>query len=217
MNKKKIAITMRDIEVNGEIHNAIANSWFDLAELLDIELRFIPSNVIAFLEKIVSNDYDALILSGGGDIDEQFRLSNEKFILKNTDYNRRQHVEFELIKYFNDKDLPILSVCRGMQTLNHFFGGKRSEVNGHLNVVSTLETSSMNDYTSFPKRVICHHNFGIEKKNIANNFTCIMSSQDLVEGMISNDNLKLGLMWHPERNLQLISEEFINYLKRFFR
>ena len=84
MNKKKIAITMRDIEVNGEKHNAIANSWFDLAELLDIELRFIHSNDIAFLEKIESNDYDALILSGGGDIDEQFRLSNEKFILKNS-------------------------------------------------------------------------------------------------------------------------------------
>jgi putative glutamine amidotransferase len=217
MSKNKVAITMREIEVNGEKHNAIADSWLDLAELLEIELEFISSNDFAFLEKIKLNDYDALILSGGGDVEEQFELSKEKFMLKYKDYDRRQHIEFELIEFFHDNDLPILSVCRGMQTLNHFFGGKKSKVEGHLNVESTFEISSTNYSSFFPKKVICHHNYGIEKNNIANDFICTMSSGDLVEGMISIDNLKLGFMWHPERNLSLLSKDFINYLKLFFR
>ena len=65
---------------------------------------------------------DALILSGGHDMDPMYY--NEELLPEGEmPFRLRDTFDMLLIKYALEKEIPILGVCRGMQVLNVYFGG----------------------------------------------------------------------------------------------
>lgn len=68
-----------------------------------------------------ASDCDALLLPGGGDL-ESWRYGQADEACRNTE-PERDTVEFSLLELFVSAAKPVLGICRGLQTINVFFGG----------------------------------------------------------------------------------------------
>lgn len=82
----------------------------------------------------VVNAFDALLLTGGGDINpilytEKISSTSGNF-LPNAPMeidDGRDNVELALLKHFWEAKKPIVGICRGMQLINVFFGGSLNQ------------------------------------------------------------------------------------------
>ena len=73
---------------------------------------------------------DALLLPGGGDL-EPWRYGQDNTASWDLD-PLRDREEFLLLELFTDLRRPVLGICRGMQTVNVFFGGSLfQDIPGH--------------------------------------------------------------------------------------
>jgi putative glutamine amidotransferase len=129
---------------------------------------------------------DGVILTGGGDFDEQ---------------PNRNLVENELIKLSIKKDIPLIGICRGMQFINKYFGGKLSTVDNHVRVTHKIKfTTPQNDEGQ--KKVNSYHRYGIKKNDVANDLIIdSFSDNDEVVESFHHKKYKIrGIQWHPERD-----------------
>ena len=111
----------------------------------------------------------------------------------------RDDFETKLIKLFLSKRKPILGICRGMQFLNLFFGGKLSKLNNHAGTIHNIITNS-NYSKYFPKLVNSYHNYGIKKNDVSNKFLPIsFDKNNNIEAMEHYKKNIYAIMWHPER------------------
>lgn len=69
----------------------------------------------------VDTDYDGLILCGGSDIHPKYY--GEEIAGSVGIDEKRDAVEFALLKAYVDAGKPVLGICRGCQLINVFFGG----------------------------------------------------------------------------------------------
>jgi len=88
-----------------------------------------PEKVRAFLEK---NNFHAVLLSGGGDIDPQISGSEPE----NTMLVHRLRDDFEiaLVHAARQLNLPILGICRGCQVINVALGGTVKNLRGDKDI-----------------------------------------------------------------------------------
>lgn len=158
---------------------------------------------------------DALILSGGNDIDPQ--LFHQSFHpLTQKEDKMIEKMDFALIEQFHKKNKPIIGICRGIQLINVYFGGTLiqdipSLYQTSINHSHDKHSVALKDYTFlssyFDKSIIVnsYHHQNIDQ--VAPSFSINAISEDgLIEG-IENDTL-LGVQWHPERMNQLHQENF---------
>ena len=74
--------------------------------------------------------WDALLLPGGGDL-EPWRYGQENTASRGLE-PQRDEAELRLLQEFTALGKPVLGVCRGLQTINVFFGGTLAQdVPGH--------------------------------------------------------------------------------------
>ena len=66
-------------------------------------------------------DCDCLLLPGGGDM-ESWRYGQKNTACRDLE-PERDALELELLADFTALGKPVLGICRGMQTINVFFGG----------------------------------------------------------------------------------------------
>ncbi len=84
-------------------------------------LAIAPINSEEYLRSVVDS-IDALVLTGGGDVNPRhYNQSIKKGIGKLE--VERDIVELKLIEYAMQKKMPILGICRGIQLLNVYFKG----------------------------------------------------------------------------------------------
>ncbi len=73
---------------------------------------------------------DALLLPGGGDL-EPWRYGQANAASRNLD-PERDEAELALLQDFTAAGKPVLGICRGLQTVNVFFGGTLAQdIPGH--------------------------------------------------------------------------------------
>ena len=93
-----------------------------------------------YIKWVESNGFSAVILEEGAqDISGPLLLCGGADLGVNPARDKR---ELEWIQMALDADQPIIGVCRGMQVLNHFFGGKVSSI-----VDSIVEDHRSDDFT----------------------------------------------------------------------
>jgi putative glutamine amidotransferase len=191
---KLIFITQRVVIRNeiSEIWDALDTKWSNL---------FLNNN---WLPIIIPNDYpinhfftkftpDGIILTGGND------LSNgENFFL-----TKRDETESLLIEYAIEKNIPLLGVCRGMQMINHFFGGDLKPVDNHVKKNHSIKIISDNSLFGTDEKTIISnsfHNFQISK--LGNDLSIAGYTEDNCIEIIEHIKFKIyGIMWHPEREM----------------
>ena len=210
MNKKykKIGITTRVVNAQGyeEKRDALSQDWIKLLEQYNLIPILIPnnlSNIPLFLEE---NNIEGIILSGGDNIGDD---------------KERDHTEKELIKFGIERELPIFGVCRGMQVLNNFFKGKiklsldDSHVgNDHEVIISNYKISNILKQDKI--LVNSYHRNIINLEDIGESLISFAINQkdNTVEGFFHKKLSIMGVMWHPERDMNKNSELINKFLLR---
>ena len=124
----------------------------------------------------------ALLLSGGNDIGAiPQRDLTENCLLSWAEKNRK----------------PVLGICRGMQMMGVYAGGKLVEVDGHVRTRHQLEMSD-NNINIFSESVNSYHNQVLQE--CPDGFDILAKSEDgNLEAMKHKELPWEAWMWHPER------------------
>lgn len=203
----KIAISLRIqklAEIN-EKRDTLSHDWIKLFNEYNFEPILIPNNLKNLESFLDYYTIDGFILSGGDNMgDDQERDLTERTILK----------------YAIEHTKPLFGVCRGLQVINNYFDGthlittnknhvkKNHNVNLSGIVSEQLDLSERN-VNSFHDNIIKNNMLGKDLHPFA-----ISDSDQTVEGIIHSNLPILGVMWHPERNIDLESEK--NLIKNTF-
>lgn len=159
---------------------------------------------------------DGILLTGGADINPLF-LGEEPIKELHGINPRRDRQELLLTRLAADRQIPILGICRGIQTMNAAFGGalyqdihsqmegKRIKHDQDLDRTYASHTVSIEEdtvlYELFKTGTLAvnsfHHQAVMEP---APGFrVCARSTDGVIEAMESTEHKSmLGVQWHPE-------------------
>lgn len=200
MDRSRIGISLRVINAQNynEKRDVLSQDWPIFLEKLHLNPIFIPnslSNVKSYLSEM---NVDGLILSGGDNLG---------------DYPERDKTEKEILDYAIQNKIPVLGVCRGMQIINHYFGGTTEQSHdsyhvrkNHLvEIINSSFSSSLNSnlilVNSFHYNLIQKNTLGKDLEPFA-----VVKSDKTIEGFFHTAFPIFGVMWHPERDQNKTSE-----------
>lgn len=161
---------------------------------------------------------DALLLTGGADIDPRYMGEEPDYALLHAVNPKRDEQEILLARLADDRALPILGICRGIQTLAVAFGGKVYQdqyagIGGELLAhdqepidrhVATHDVSFVHDCMLarlFGRESIAVNSFHHQSVSVAPaGFAVAAVSPDgVIEAMEAVDGRSvIGVQWHPE-------------------
>lgn len=192
----KIAVISQrvdEIKDYGEVRDALDEEWQQLFLQMDTALVPVPNTpqiVKAVLKRIKP---EAIILSGG----------NNPVSYGGTAPQRDLTDEL-LIQYAIEHDVPLLGVCRGMQSIALYFGGTLKKVEGHVAVLHEIEGE-------ITRKVNSYHGYAVD--NPGQNIRITARAKDKTVEAICHETYRIyGIMWHPER-VKGFSEADINLIK----
>lgn len=191
---KRIGITQRVefIKSYGERRDCLDQRWSELMYAIGYIPVPLPNVEPARVPLLVySLGLDAILLSGGNSI-----------VVTNPGADdvapERDAFEASLLKFALSNSIPVLGICRGMQMINWYFGGKLTPVHRHIATRHRIFVQPSNFV--LPSLVNSFHNWGIKKEDLPTELRPIaFDDNGFVEAFEAIDNRLLGLMWHPER------------------
>ncbi len=152
--------------------------------------------------------YDAVCLSGGGDVDPA-AYGEPRDPATADVVPERDRTEIELARTAVARDVPVLAICRGFQVLNVALGGSLlQDVAGHRvdapiveHVVAAAPGSLLASAVgSAPFRVNSRHHQGVTTERLAPGLVATAQLGGLVEAFESTSRrFVVGVQWHPER------------------
>ncbi len=157
---------------------------------------------------------DALILTGGQDVDpnlygeELYKESEEPSV-------ERDQYDFMLIEAALKKGIPILGICRGMQILNVYLGGKlHQDIKYHsktnlkhvqssmysdpVHSIKISKGSYLYEKLGEESRVNSIHHQCIKEVASSLNVVAVSIGDGIIEAYESKEGKILGVQWHPE-------------------
>jgi putative glutamine amidotransferase len=201
----RIGISMRVSNATqyDEPRDAISRDWsnYMLATFPDSKWLFIPNIGDKAGDFMDRWDIDVLILTGGENIGDQ---------------PERDRTETAMLKKALDKGIPIIAVCRGMQLVHIYYGGKIA-----IGDATFIQDHKANEHdislSNKTYRVNSFHSNKIVENSLHKDFEVIARCvhDNSIEGIRSKNIL--GMMWHPERdrkhqkwNTHLIKKFLVN-------
>ena len=161
---------------------------------------------------------DALLLTGGADIDPRYMGEEPDYSLLHTINPKRDEQELLLVRLAVDMNIPILGICRGMQVLAAALGGAvyqdmyaflgdgllkhdQEPVERH---VATHEVDIVDG--TLLSRIFCSGKLAVNTfhhqsvSKVPEGFMVTATADDgVIEAMEAvNDRIILGVQWHPE-------------------
>lgn len=158
-------------------------------------------------EILDSQDYDGLLLPGGGDIAPFFyhrknKGSNHICITEDV-------IQLLLFHRFMEQKKPILGICKGMQLINVALGGTLIQELSNTNLHYSNQADIYHNTILLPGSVLhslYHKNIRVNSShhqavdNPGKNLIAVQHSYDgTIEGLEHNTLPILGVQWHPER------------------
>ena len=201
----RIGITTRITQAADyiEARDSLAHDWgvFFKREFPNDIWVSIPNIGNEAVNYFKSLSLNVLILSGGDSLGET---------------PKRDQTEFALLEYALANSIPIISVCRGMQLVHTYFGGKIIKGN---ECFSSIHRAKMHEIITEEEEffwVNSYHNDCLLEEGFSDELNVIArcTKDHTIEAFI-NKNL-IGLMWHPERAMKA-SEWSDNLIKKFLQ
>lgn len=118
---KKIGIAIRKNEVDYFVHR----SYISMLQKYHVNYDFVTlsTNLDAF---------DAFLLPGGNDIDSSY-YGEINYACRNVDFEMDE-LDKKIIDYAIKNKIPLLGICRGIQSINVFMGGSlKQDILNHNN------------------------------------------------------------------------------------
>lgn len=107
------------------------------------------------------------------------------------EFLNRDWTEKILLNWAKEKKITVLGICRGMQIMSIYSGGKLKRVVNHCGKMHRLKNP--------PLFVNSFHNWTLEK--CPKDYEVIYKADDnSIEGIKHKKLPWVGIMWHPERN-----------------
>lgn len=191
-----VALTQR-VEVDprtNERRDCLDQNWASFLESLGYAVIPVPNGLKNPIEWFRKYNCSGLILSGGNDLSH---LPNAQRTAV-----ERDQTETALVGECLMSRTPVIGVCRGLQIINHIFGGTQRPCQGHSDSRHALSFASDTDAIWKHAEVNSFHDWGISKEDLADNLKPLcFSDYDMVEAFEAKDHAVWGLMWHPEREM----------------
>jgi putative glutamine amidotransferase len=155
------------------------------------------------------DEFDALLLSGGGDIHP--RRYGEDVDGSTEIDEARDELELALTALALRRGVPVLGVCRGFQLLNVALGGSLVQhLDGHTvsdgrpRIVHEVRAAPGSRLAAAvgagPLRVNSWHHQGVRAERLARGLQPTVVVDDVVEAFESGESAwVVGVQWHPER------------------
>ena len=187
----------------GKSTDVLEAAYVEFYESLGV--RLLPvSNFTRNLDEVVDEQFDFLIVTGGGTLHPRHYIEPHNAELQ----PRRDAVEERLIMYCVQNNIPIIGVCRGMQHLNALFGGKIS-YSARFKIPRPRGTYHMARVVGTDRYVKINnfHSDCVYVENLSTMFYPIVVDEEngSVEAFVSPNMSILAFQWHPERYFE--SEE----------
>ncbi len=146
--------------------------------------------------------WDALLLPGGGDM-EPWRYGQENTASRGLE-PERDEAELALLAEFTAAGKPVLGICRGLQTINVFFGGALiQDILGHSAVdgadrLHSIRTASSPLPVPRGKRVNSAHHQAADR--LGSGLRAAQWAPDgVIEALYHRSLPVWAVQWHPER------------------
>lgn len=175
---------------------------------------------------------DKVIITGGVDINP-FYYGEESILNNGTIMPARDSYDFMIIKACEELNKPILGICRGLQSINVYYGGtlyqhipdvkgnhlqhsQRSDYHVAVHKIRINENTKLHSILGKEAEVNSFHHQAV--KGVAKGFKIsAVSSDGVIEGIENIEGRTImGVQWHPEKmylkygNMKNIFNAFIN-------
>lgn len=209
MPARPIAVSMRVTEAAGydEPRDSISHDWIRFLARHNCVPLLIPNlleDVEAFFHRFQPQ---AVVLTGGNSVctstangDDAAEASNARL---------RDEQERRILDYCSRTGLPVMGVCRGMQFLNHYYGGRieadlaavdrstQHVASSHSVDLSRVAIAEMAGSSTI--EVNSFHDQGVLRDEVGDDLEPFATKGDVVEGLIHRRLPQLAVQWHPER------------------
>jgi N5-(cytidine 5'-diphosphoramidyl)-L-glutamine hydrolase len=196
MTRPRIGLTQRADTVPGraERRDALDQRWaarLGSAGYLSIPVPNRLDDPDAFVDEL---DLALLILTGGNDIDA---LDGARHSAPERDETERR-----LLAAAAGRGLPVLGVCRGLQSMVHHSGGRLRPITGHVAVPHPIELIAESRWPVRDGRVVnSFHDWAVDPDDIGPDFVPFALAPDgTVEAAYHRALPQVCVMWHPERD-----------------
>lgn len=179
-----------------ETWDCLDEKWTELINLCGYAALPVPNNKHN-TEKLLSYcEFSGILLTGGNSI----CTYENGFVQKDENDDL-------LISFAEENNIPILGVCRGMQSILHHYNIRMTEKERHIRTIHRIDFGyGLTDVNSFHKYCATE---------IPDDFVGI-SIEDGTYEMITHKSKRIcGIMWHPERYSVFRSCD-IELIKNFF-
>ena len=184
----RVAFTMRIVDVgpHGEQRDSISHDWLKRVAAWGMDPLLVP-NVLHDPERYLAGLAPDLIVFTGG---EDLGVTTERDI-----------TERALLKAALTSRRPVLGICRGMQLINDFFGGRLAAVQDHVACTHAVKmTSEWRSFYGDAAEVNSFHNWSVPADGVGQDLHATAWDCDgQVEALCHGTFPLAAVMWHPER------------------
>jgi putative glutamine amidotransferase len=181
-----------------------------------LALLLVPDPAAAGAPDDVLDHVDALLLAGGSDVDPA-AYGAEAHPRTSPPWPERDRFETALAVRALDRGMPVLGICRGMQTLNVALGGTLRQhlpddigTDDHCHTPGAfgdhevrLEPGSLAERAAGADRLVVksHHHQGVDRLGDGLAATGWSVPDDVIEAIeVPGRPFALGVLWHPEED-----------------
>jgi putative glutamine amidotransferase len=219
-----VGVTQRVIAVpaRGERRDALDQAWVPFLADCGLEPIPVPNRLpdpAGYLRRL---GVRGVILSGGGNVSGSLGRRDGLVVTVpsvGTDFAPERDVtETALLRASIEDGWPVIGVCRGMQAMNLFHGGRLSLLSAHAGTRHALTrcgTAAGLKGLDFDAEVNSFHDFGIAADGVGQGLIVLAVSDSRPEAFMHSELQHLGIMWHPERNAPF-SPNDVRLFAKFF-
>lgn len=196
---KRIGLTQRAHTISGisERRDMLDQRWAQLIERLGacpVPLANAVREPRRYLDAL---GLDGLVMTGGNDLTGLPDASDAA--------PERDRFEAEAFRYFREKGLPVLGVCRGAQMINVLTGGRLERIENHVALRHALNwRDGLPSEWDRPAIVNSFHGWAIPQDGLGDGLEAAARAEDgSIEAFYTTDSAVTGIVWHPERELEL--------------
>lgn len=123
------------------------------------------------------------------------------------------NLDFEIIKYIYDNNIPCLGICLGMQEMGYLFNGTMKHIINHKDTYHKVLINNSNIYKDGYISVNSRHKDSILTTNLEITGKSLDNTIEMIED--KQKTFFVGVQWHPEnlyqddKDAQILFDKFI--------
>ena len=190
-----------------ETRDTLSHDWVRFLDGLGATPVLVPNSITDPAGYCRELNVDGILLTSGNDLGP---LPSEEWPQSLSVSPDRDRTEYALLDFASETPVPLMGVCRGIQTINAYFGGgvvrdllEWTDGEGHVAVehrVEIIDPSYRQRLGTSSFNTNSYHDHGVAPGGLAPALKAVaVSEKGVVEALRHSDLPILATQWHPER------------------